>query len=316
MPNPAPADGLKGCRPILEFWQGLSDKSLSATARGIRLHDFYLKGLPGAGVGPIVDASHYTFGTGQIRSNQFMANTTSGAQFEWTLREFKTLALNGTLAIVPDSVKSNPGETLFAPGATDVRVAALNQDIRAQMKSIIAGPTASVAAVNEIGFQTTGEGANSFESNEGSNADKNSGNIDTAYAPGGAENPVLKANIQSSLTLAGAPLTPLNVIGRIRTQTCSGCHHFSNGDSTLGGGAIWPDKAKGDNTHKPMDFTQESELFKDLQPAIAGSGERYAISSAVECFLDFREEFMRKALNLPGRAAGSNCPAAGGVAED
>ena len=70
--NSKPADGLQGCRPILDFWHGLSDPSISAVDRGVKLHDFYLKGLPG--VPAIVNIDHYTFGTGQIRTNQFMLN--------------------------------------------------------------------------------------------------------------------------------------------------------------------------------------------------------------------------------------------------
>ena len=48
-----------------------------------------------------------------------------------------------------------------------------------------------------------------------------------------------------------------------------------------------PNKADGDSTHPKMDFTQESERDDDLQPAIVGTGKRYAISSAVEGFLVF-----------------------------
>ncbi len=310
VPNPHPNDGLKGCKPILEFWLSLSDKTMSAVERGRRLHDFYLKGLPG--VGAVVDAAHYTFGAGQIRSNQFMSNVVPGGPLDWTLREFKTLKANGTMTIVPDSVKSNPGGVLFTSGTTDTRVGFLNQAIRASMESIIAGPANGVAAVNRIGFQMSGEGANSFESEEGPNTGSFA-DVAAAYAPGGMENAVLKANIQGALGIAGSDLTPRNVVNRIRTQTCSGCHHFSNGDAGLGDGAVWPDKSAGDGkTHPAMDFTQESEKFKDLQGAIVGGGKRYAISAAVECFLDFREEFMRRALGLPGGAgtgaARNNCP--------
>src|ERR1700761_6864997 len=42
VPNPKPAEGLSGCRPILEFWHGLSDESINAVERGRRLHDFYM----------------------------------------------------------------------------------------------------------------------------------------------------------------------------------------------------------------------------------------------------------------------------------
>jgi hypothetical protein len=92
-------------------------------------------------------------------------------------------------------------------------------------------------------------------------------------------------------------LTPTNIVNRIRTQTCAGCHHYSGNPSTvgpddLGGGAVWPNKADG---HPPMDFTHVSERDEDLQE----NGQRYPISSAAESFLVFGEAFMKKALGLP-----------------
>jgi hypothetical protein len=230
------------------------------------------------------------------------------------LREFKALAKNGTLVIVPDSVKTNPGNPLFAAKQTDPpdpRVGSLNQTIRPQMNKILGvGVGAGVEDVNAIVFSTRGKGINSFESDE---KEPVLGDIVEAYAPGGAENPQLKTNIQETLTLAGSTLTPLNVIHRIRTQTCAGCHVFSDNDDNLGGKAIWPNKTNGKTdgvvTHQPMRFTQESELNTDLQNAIADNKPkmRFAISSAVECFLDFREAFMKKALGLPGITA-KHCP--------
>jgi hypothetical protein len=311
VPNPKPSDGINGCRPILDFWHGLSDPAIGAVARGTRLRDFYLNGLPGAGVGPIVDIAHYTIGTGQIRTNQFMLNDKdprlASPPFDWSLREFKALKENGTLVIIPDSVKTNPGNDLFKAGSTDVRIGSLNQDIRAQLKSILgaAGPGKGVGDVNSIGFGTTGLGVNAFESDE---SNRPLGDIVDAYAPGGVENPALKSNIQAVLTLDGSTLVPLNVVNRLRTQTCAGCHEYSDNDHGLGGQAIWPNKALGDATHPKMPFTQESEQTKDLQPAIVGGGKRYAISTTVECLLDFREAFMKKALGLPMGAPVNHCP--------
>jgi hypothetical protein len=108
--------------------------------------------------------------------------------------------------------------------------------------------------------------------------------------------------------------SPTNIVNLMRTQTCSGCHHYSGnpGDSPaadLGGGAV--DRAAGDSTHPKMDFTQESERDDDLQPAIVGSGKRYAISNAVDAFLMFREAFMKKALGpalTSTRSAWSRAP--------
>ncbi len=317
VPNPEPPAGPKGCREIVEFWHSLSDPSMTAAERGKKLHDFYLKGLPGEHVAAVVKIGNYTFGSGQIRTNQFMLNSENSAPGgphpkDWTLREFKALAKNGTLVIVPDSVKTNPGNPLFAAGETDPRVGSLNQTIRPQMKKILGGgASAGVEDVNAIAFFTPGKGINSFESDE---KEPDLGDIVAKYAPGGAENPQLKTNIQETLNLAGSTLTPLNVINRIRTQTCAGCHVFSDNDDQLGGKAIWPDKTNGKTdgvmTHQPMRFTQESELNIDLQDAIADRKPkmRYAISSAVECFLDFREAFMKKALGLAPGIAAKHCP--------
>jgi hypothetical protein len=311
VPNPKPAEGLNGCRPILEFWHGLSDESINAVERGKRLHDFYMNGLPASNVGPIVDVAHYTFGTGQIRTNQFMLNDKDirlpVPPVDWTLREFKTFLNNGTLTIIPDSVKTNPGNNLFAAGSVDIRIGALNQDIRAQMKALLggAGPERGVDDVNSIGFGTSGQGVNSFESDE---HQADIGDVLTAYAPGDVENPVIQVNIAASLSLLHSPLTSLNVVSRLRTQTCAGCHQFSNNDHGLGGKAIWPDKSTGDATHPAMAFTQESEKTTDLQPATVGGGKRYAISLTVECLLDFREAFMKKALGITPATSANHCP--------
>jgi hypothetical protein len=299
VPNPAPHQGIKGCRPILDFWHSLSEKSMTAVDRGKKLHDFYLKGLPEHHVDPIVSIAHYTFGSGQIRTNQFMDAPNSSPTFDWTLREFKTFRTNGTLVIIPDSVKSNPGNNLFLATSTDVRIGALNQTLRAQMKKILGD--GKLSDVNTIAFSTSGHGINSFESDEKENE---FGDILAAYAPGNVENTQLKKNIQDSLTLLGSSVTPLNVIKRVRTQTCAGCHKYSNGDTDLGGGAKWPDK---DTPTHTMLFTQESEVEADQVAAVSGTGKRYAISKAVECFLDAREVFMRKALSLP-KTSEDHCP--------
>jgi hypothetical protein len=311
VPNPEPAKGVKGCRPILDFWHELSDKSINASARGKLLHDFYLRGLPRYHVGPVVDIAHYTFGAGQIRTNQFMHNDSAAKPpFDWTLREFKTIvASDGRLRIVPDTVKTNPGNDLFRSGSVDPRVASLVTDMRAQIGNVLgaAGPSKGLDDINSIGFAISVATTNAFESDEKDGDRMKLGDVSAAFlggVNGMTPNPALSASIQDALTAAGSNLTPTNIVNRIRTQTCAGCHHYSGnpGDGSpadLGGGAVWPDKAAGDSTHPKMDFTQESERDDDLQPAIVGTGRRYAISSAVDTFLVFREAFMKKALGLP-----------------
>jgi hypothetical protein len=309
-----------GCLPILNFWHSLSNTAITAEQRGAKLRDFYLEGKLGPTAkplpSPVVDINNYAFGSGQIRTNQFMGNGGPSKPFDWTLREFKALPTNGTLIIVPDTVKTNPGTSLFVDGSADHRVNVLSQGIRAQMRTVLGGDNTAVHLddVNKIGFSISGEGINSFESDEkGLVADTAFGDIAAAFKGNGSpRNDPLVSNIQGALNIAlpGGNVTPLQVVTRIGTQTCSGCHQFSNG-SDLGGGTKWPDKAKGDlqgttdrTNHPPMPFTQESEKQTDLREAISVSnngkkGDRYAISITVECLLDAREIFMKQAIGLP-----------------
>jgi hypothetical protein len=307
VPNPEPANGVRGCRPILDFWHRLSDKAIGASARGKLLHDFYLKGLPRYHVGPVVDIAHYTFGTGQIRTNQFLHNDSGpDAPFDWTLREFKAVVQSdGRLRIVPDTAKTSPGNDLFRSGSVDPRVFSLALDIRAQIGRLLgaAGPANGAGDINSIGFSLSNTGVNAFEGDESDLDRVKLGDVSAAFMP----NPVLSATIQDALNAAGSDLTPTNVVNRIRTQTCAGCHHYSGNPydgpgADLGGGAVWPDKAaqvNEDPEHPAMDFTHVSERDRDLQPAVVGRGKRYAISRAVEVFLVYREAFMKKALGLP-----------------
>jgi hypothetical protein len=332
VPNPDPKpqnkgdDAPVGCLSIVEFWHSLSDPQMTAEQRGTKLHDFYLDGKLSDNdkINPVVAIANYAIGSGQIRTNQFMLNSDPKPPpppLDWTLREFKAVEINGTLVITPDSVKTNPGNSLFAAGSTDLRIISLSQDIRAQMKKIlgIANNSAKIDDVNSIGFSTTGEGVNAFESDE---KDSALGDIMAAFDPGNVV-PSTRAdtfftNIQSALNLAlpGSNLTPLNVIDRIRTQTCAGCHQFSDGSVDkigLGGKAVWPNKRAGDTNHPIMPFTQESEKDVDLREAVSVSnngkkGKRYAISMTVECLLDAREAFMKKALGLPDPSPVNNCP--------
>jgi hypothetical protein len=310
VPNPEPANGVNGCRPILDFWHGLSDKSISASARGKLLHDFYLNGLPRYNVGPVVDIANYTFGTGQIRTNQQLHNDSPQQEhpFDWTLREFKAVVgSDGRLRIVPDTVKTSPGNALFRSKSVDPRVASLTLNIRAQIGRLLgaAGPAKGVGDINSIGFSISGTGENAFEGDEWDGDRVKLGDVSAAFLGdvNGTPNPKLSKSIQEALTAAGSNLTPTNIVNRIRTQTCAGCHHYSGnphaGPDDLGGGAVWPDKTDGDAEHPRMNFTHVSEREDDLRPAIVGDRSRYAISSAAEVFLKFRKAFMKKALGLP-----------------
>jgi hypothetical protein len=298
VPNPQPANGVKGCLPILDFWYSLSDPSMSAKDRGQKLHDFYLNGLPAYGVGPVVAIAHYNFNAGQIRTSQFLFGS-AALDFTWTLREFKAVlsASDGRLRIVPDTAKTMPGSDLFRCGSVEPRVALLTFDIQNQISKLLgaAGPGQGVGDFNSIGFSISRTEENAFEGDEW-DGDPVKGDIRAAFLEPCANGtmPVLSQSIQNALKAAGSNLTPINIVNRIRTQTCAGCHHYSGNPypnaspDDLGGGAVWPIK-------EPMDFTQVSEQEQDMQD----NPKRYGISSAVEKFLEYREAFMKWVLGLP-----------------
>ena len=136
---------------------------MSTAARGKALHDFFLKGLPYDGIGPVVDARNYAGGpaSGQIRTNQLM-------QPHWTLREFNTLGRS----IVPASVKSNPGNSLFGKDPRKIELA--DYLVTKDALDFLRGVNGPKGAANEksiftfaFGLTTPGiDHLNSFESDE------------------------------------------------------------------------------------------------------------------------------------------------------
>ncbi|SDA97365.1 hypothetical protein [Mesorhizobium qingshengii] len=358
----------EGCLPILKFWGSLSETS-SAKIRGERLRDFFLNGNMKAPSGrsfgrlpsKVVNIRNISFDSGQIRTNQFINKVQVKPEIpphdytpgtpgsinidpnNWVLREFRTLIVGRRVLIVPDTTKSNPDVSLLKPGvagtAPDPRLPPLIDAIGAQTTGLLGGGKFDhISDINSITFSLPKTSSNAYQSVSGSpvpcvgpsKCNKEPDNLLAAFAG----NVNVATDLQDYLTSVEAPaaITANNVVDRLRTQTCAGCHQLSDtkegpvgfdDEDGLGGGARWPTKACGDygpsctlpsflisdktKLHPPMQFTQVSELV--LTPSVAddGKGWRYAISSTVECMLDFRENFMRRAIGLPPTAA-DNCP--------
>ena len=223
---------LAGCRPIVEFWRSLSDANMSTTARGAALHDFYLKGLPRDGIGPVVDAKNYAGGpaSGQIRTNQLM-------QPHWTLREFKTYGGS----IVPSSVKSNPGNALFLEDPRKIELA--DYLIRKDALDFLRGLKSPKGAAGEMSvftfaFGLTAPGLdhlNSFESDAElpSDGDVSQAFDDCHNDPKCRDSDPIERKLKEELAKEKSPLSSDNIVHRIRAQTCAGCHHYSDGDREL-----------------------------------------------------------------------------------
>lgn len=140
VPNPDPAAGEAGCRPITEFWAGLSGSYAGDdTEIATRLAAFFYEGKTDPGlaepdlIGPVVDFRNYggDGSRGQVRGNLFM-------EFPWQLREWLTQPTfdpANPLAFVLETVKDNPLAELYHDNLGDsaTGTAIINNNIPAAL---------------------------------------------------------------------------------------------------------------------------------------------------------------------------------------
>jgi hypothetical protein len=280
LPNPHPyKHSLKGCRPVQDFWEDLSDPRLSVDIRAKRLHDFYYHGLPKVGVQPVVTAKHYGDATksaqGQVRTNQFMSGSASHGP--WLLRQFHVVKAAGTLKFLPVPVATNPPASLFNETINQPLGKSFRQDFLSQVPVLADQSKCDPQfRVDCISMETASQ-YDDGESEEGGPGATVPPPMDFANAF--RISPSFRAAIQSNIP-AGSTLTPDDIVSRAQTQTCAGCHHISV-NANLGGGLVWP-------TTLPPTFTHEqlAPPFDTTGP----DGPRYQISDALKnVFLPFRK---------------------------
>ncbi|HEX3760962.1 MAG TPA: VCBS repeat-containing protein [Kofleriaceae bacterium] len=265
MPNPTPALGLEGCRPIAQFWAGLTSNP-SATSRATALHNFYFNGL--SGFDPVIHINHYgngASGLGQVRVNAFLAAP-------WMLREFKLLKTSATRVVFqPVSVKTNPFGELFAPAFANPNTAAFQNTFFPSQVAALA-----VSDINLFNYVVP----DNF--NAGQSISQNFGATDD-YSARFSTASTLATNIQTQLTAIGSTLTPANIVARAEALSCGGCHELSNAAS-IGGGLTWPSSAG---------FVQATE-FTEAGP----DGTRFQISGALSgTFLPHRARVLQAFLD-------------------
>jgi hypothetical protein len=265
MPNPTPALGLEGCRPIAQFWAGLTANS-NAASRATALHNFYFNGL--AGFEPVIHINHYGnggSGLGQVRVNAFLSAP-------WMLREFKLLKTSATRVVFqPSSVKTNPFGELFALTFTNPNTASFQNTVFPSQVAALA-----VSDINLFNYVV----ADNF--NAGQSISQNFGATDDYSARFNTAS-TLAGNIQAQLTAIGSALTPANIVARAEALSCGGCHELSN-SASIGGGLTWPSSAG---------FVQSTE-FTEAGP----DGTRFQISGALTgTFLPHRGQVLQSFLD-------------------
>jgi hypothetical protein len=262
--------GIEGCRPLAQFWAGLSNVS-DPEERADKLESFYFNGLLSVPLfPPVVQIKHFgdnAAGRGQIRTNQFSYPATPRI---WSFREFKLKRSCGLLRcsamrLLPVTVKGNPYGPLFDPAQPHAKAGAF----QAYLPSQVAG--LSAATIPEIDFEvpdtynTAQSEANGIENN-----------YVTQF---GTEPSALRTALTNALASQGSTLTANHLVARAQAQSCAGCHRLSNG-ADLGGGIVWP---------ASQGFTHVSERVTE----VVDGQTRYTISDAlVNEFLPHRKEVL------------------------
>ena len=278
LPNPHPhPTSLKGCRPIQDFWENLSDPKLSVDTRAKLLHDFYYHGLKKYDVEPVVMAKHYgdatTSAEGQVRTNQFMSGSASHGP--WLLRQFHIVKGAGTLKFIPVPVATNPPASFFNETINQPLGTGFRQDFLSQV-AVLADQSKCNPQfkVDCISMETASQ-YDDGESEEGGPGATVPPPMDFANAF--KSSPSFRAAIQAKIP-NGSTLTPDDVVSRAQTQTCAGCHHISV-NVKVGDGLVWPSTL-------PPTFTHEQLASPEAGP----DGPRYQISDALKnVFLPFRK---------------------------
>jgi len=277
IPNPNPECGLDACIPVQEFWAQLTAIDDPAV-RAEQLKLAYLEGHPdllAAGFPPFINEAAFDIKTGgQIRTNNF-------DQGPWTLREFKTVAVNGyggpEYRMLEVPVAANPfgelwNDTTSLPNSAACQAALVGtvQHLMSNNPNLMAVdvPPECLAA----------------ESPDDSVMDYPSQLLSGSGGPSS-----LQAAIQAQILALdpGSALTPEHIARRAQFGGgCIGCHQQTNGGD-LGNGVVGPSSLG-------FVHTLEFSIFEDC-----GNGDVscFIISDALkDTFLPHREKVLESYL--------------------
>jgi hypothetical protein len=345
VPNPDLSAGEEACRPITEFWAGLSGVG-DDTEVARRLSAFFYEGKMDTVTldDPAVDYKNYGGDgpRGQVRGNLF-------AQFPWQLREWltqQTFDPANPLAFVRDTVKDNPlaelyqddisGPPLGPPRNIASALSALHGDFVASLTSDIrnnlmseetekhrklkndldhydlgTGPTKEVDE-SKILLNTIALG-NDFRFNEHQSTSQ--AGIPPEDVIASKVGPVMRSLLEQ-VGATPSPFPQVNpqtaevILARAQAGTCAGCHQLSPGSTVREipnqADVVWPEVVK-DTTSSPF---PNSEGFVHVRET-----DRMLSPALEESFLPFRRYVLGHHLCPPPEAPAPVVAAVAGLAE-
>ncbi len=293
LPNPNPALGLDGCRPVAELWANLSDPQVSSERAREALEAFYYDGLPG--FAPVVHPNHFGAIGGQIRTNQFLENRNPLGQLldptatRWQLREFKlarTCDGQGScdMSVVPVTVKNNPWPGLFSEPTLEFA-----EYIVEQLPTLVSDDLNAISMADDDRFNAGQSDSQIILINGPLLGDETrlSNDYDIFLNQNGDFADIIN-NALSDLPEASG-LDAEDIAERASAISCGGCHQHSN-NSNLGQGLSWPPS---------LGFVHVSEVDGDqIAGAFDSSDRAWGISEALsDVFLPFRAKVLADLLN-------------------
>jgi hypothetical protein len=168
-------------------------------------------------------------------------------------------------------VKTTPDTSLFAGTAPVDLQAHFAARIADELQNLRGGPGGSEANAAAIGLNLSRPSDDAFNPFESSENVAERGSVEAAFKPTSLVGAYLAAKLDELKKPGGGgtTLTVDNVIQRIQTQTCAGCHEWSNGKPLGGGAANWPSSLR---------FVHQSEQ----DPETINGVQRFRISDTLK----------------------------------
>jgi hypothetical protein len=279
LPNPTPSAGVAGCKPVADFWAGLSAIN-SVSQRRAQIETFFFSGIPG--FEPVFDPSHYTLESGGgIRTLQVSSTSRPPSHFF----QFRLAKRGDTLVAEPDVLENNPFGQLF-----DARFdTPLGRDFRDELiKNVVS------LAINDVNlyFMNLPRRFLLAESDPSDVEPLGVPSINFTASLTSAAGQAFSDRIAAELKRINSTLAPRDIVARTETQGCVICHA---GGGPIGNGLRFPNA---------LIFQQhvDEALFEP-----GDGGLRFQISPAMrDVFVPHRMEILREFLRSGSAPVHSN----------
>jgi hypothetical protein len=274
LPNPTPAAGIAGCRPVAQFWANLSAIN-SVNERRARLDQFFFAGLPG--FEPVLDPEHFTLASGGgIRTMHNSRTPLQNRFYQFRLAK-RCAGRDCQLVAEPDVLQNMPYGRFFDAGYDTPTARKFRDAFVDEVRNLAIGD-------RNLFFMNIPREFLLAESNPGGSE------LDAVF-----EVPFLRGQltpqgrafaqrIAAELRKVGSTMSPTDVVSRAHKLSCVGCHFFQGNVAPL-------------------------EFYQQISESVTEPGEagpRFAISPTMNnVFIPHRIEVMRNFLTVGTYSAGN-----------